>query len=301
MSGITNTSQFGKALWPGIEAWYGKAYDEHKTEYTDLFDKHTTNQHYTEDVGIVGMGLAKVKAEGAPVEYEGERQGYVTRYTPVEYALGFIITEIMMEDDLYNVVGEKRAKGLAFSMRQTKEIVGANVYNRAFTAGYTGGDGVVLCSASHPNVSGGTWSNIASADLSELALENACIAIGKWTNDKGLKIAVRPKSLHIPIDLEFEAHRILKSTLRAGTADNDLNALYSMGKFQDVRANHYFTDVDAWFIRTDVQDGMKYVERRADYFKMDEDFDTSNAKYKSAGRYTFGWTDPRAVYGSAGV
>jgi hypothetical protein len=301
MTGITNTAAFGKALWPGIESWYGKAYSEFPVEYTDLFEKHSTNQHFVEDVGIVGMGLAKVKAEGAPVEYEGEQQGFVTRYTPVEYALGFIITEIMMEDDLYNVVGEKRSKGLAFSMRQTKEIVGANVYNRAFDSNYTGGDGVELCSASHVNKSGGTWDNLASADLSELALENACIDIGKWTNDKGLKIAVRPKSLHIPIDLEFEANRILKSTLRAGTSDNDMNALYSMGKFQDIRANHYFTDVDAWFIRTDIQDGMKYVERRADYFKMDEDFDTSNAKYKSAGRYTFGWTDPRAIYGSAGV
>jgi len=298
---ITNTAAFGKALWPGIEAWYGKAYNEFKTEYTALFDKHSTNQHFTEDVGVVGLGLAKVKTEGSPVEYDGETQGFVTRYTPVEYALGFVITEIMMEDDLYNVVGEKRSKGLAFSMRQTKETVGANIYNRAFDNNYTGGDGLELCSALHINKSGGTWDNLAATDLSELALEQACIDIGKWTDDIGKKIAVRAKSLHIPIDLEFEAHRILKSTLRVGTADNDLNALYSMGKFQDIQPNHYFTDTDAWFIRTDIQDGMKYVERRADYFKMDEDFDTSNAKYKSAGRYVFGWTDPRAIYGSAGV
>jgi hypothetical protein len=184
-------------------------------------------------------------------------------------------------------------------MRQTKEIVAANVYNRAFNSSYVGGDGLELCSTAHVNVSGGTWSNDVSSDLSELALEAACIAIGKWTDDKGLKIKVTPQSLHIPIDLEFEAQRILKSEHRVGTADNDLNALKSLGKFQNgAVASHYFTDTNNWFIRTDVADGMKYMERRSDYFKMDDDFDTSNAKYKSAGRYVFGWTDPRAIYGS---
>ena len=299
MTGIVNTGSFGKALWPGINTWYGKKYDEYPVEYTSLYDHNNTRRHYEEDVGTVGLGLAKVKSEGAPVEYEGERQGFITRYVPVEYALGFIITEIMYEDDLYGIVGQKRSEALAFSMRQTKEIVGANVYNRAFTSGYVGGDGVTLCNASHPNISGGTWSNTASADLSELALEQACIAISKWTDDKGLKIKVTPKSLHIPVELEFNACRILKSDGRVGTADNDLNALKSLGKFQNgAISSNYFTDANNWFIRTDVSDGMKYMERRGDYFKMEDEFDTSNAKYKSAGRYVFGWTDPRAVYGS---
>lgn len=302
MSGIINTSAFGKALWPGINAWYGKAYNEYPEEYKALFDTYQSGKAFEEDVGIVSFGLAKAKAEGASVQYEGERQGFITRYTPVEYALGFIITEIMMEDDQYAIVGERRAKGLAFSMRQTKETVAANVYNRAFNSSYTGGDGVSMINASHPNVSGGTGDNLQAADLSELALEQACIDIAKFTNDKGLKIAVMPDKLIVPVDLVFEAERILKSNQRTGTADNDINALNSMGKFSEgAMVNHYLTDVDAWFIRTNAPDGLKHFERRADYFKMDEDFDTSNAKYKAAGRYAFGWTDWRGIYGSAGV
>ena len=302
MTGITNTSAFGKALWPGINKWYGKAYNEFNVEYTDLFETFKTSRHFEEEIGVVSFGLAKRKAEGAPVEYEGESQGYITRYEPDEYALGFIITEIMMEDDLYGVAGERKSKGLAFSMRQTKEIVGANVYNRAFNSSYVGGDGSALCASAHANKSGGTWSNLATTAISELALEQAVIAMGKWTNDKGMKISVTPECIIIPVDLQFDVKRILGSELRPFTSDNELNALKSMGNFpKGVKVNHYLTDTDAWFIRTNVADGMKYFERRADYFKMDEDFDTSNAKYKAAGRYTFGWTDPRGMYGSAGV
>ena len=302
MSGIISTSSFGKALWPGINSWYGKAYGEYPVQHTDLFDTFKTSRAFEEDVGTSGLGLAKVTGEGEAVQYEGERQGFITRYTPQQYTLGFIITEIMMEDDLYAVVGEKKAKALAFSMRQTKEINGANVYNRAFNSSYVGGDGVELCSASHPNVSGGTWSNLASSDMSEAALEQACIDISRWENDKGLKIAVMPRSLHISPDLAFDVHRILESVQRSGTADNDANALNNMGKFPGgVKVNHYFTDTDAWFIRNQVQDGMKHWERRADTFAMEDDFDTSNAKFKASARYAFGWTDPRAVYGSAGV
>lgn len=302
MSGIINTSSWGKALWPGINSWYGAAYAEHREQCKDLFDTTSTNRAFEEDVGSVGFGLAKVKAEGSGIEYSGSQQGFITRYTPIEYALGFIITEIMYEDDLYGVAGKRGAKSLAFSMRQTKEIVAANVYNRAFNATYVGGDGVSMINAAHPNFSGGTWSNLQSADFSELALEQALIDISKYTDDKGLKIAVMAESLHLPVDLVFDAERILKSNQRVGTANNDINALNSMGKFsRGAIANNYFTDTDAWFIRTNVQDGMKHMERRADYFKMDEDFDTSNAKYKAAGRYSFGWTDARGIYGSSGV
>ncbi len=299
---IVTSSAFGKALWPGINAWYQQAYSEYPVEYTALFDTFKMSKAFEEDVGYAGLGLAKETGEGEPVQYEGHRQGFITRYTPQQFTLGFIITEIAMEDDLYNVVGEKKAKGLAFSMRQTKEIVGANVYNRAFNGSYVGGDGVSLCNASHPLIKGGTLSNTTATDLSETALEQACINISKWTDEAGMKIAVMPRTLIIPVDLQFEAHRILDSDLRVATADNDTNALKDMGMFPGgIVVNHYFTDTNAWFIRNQVQDGLKYWERRADTFKMEDDFDTSNAKFKATARYAFGWTDWRSIYGSSGA
>lgn len=300
---ITTTSSFAKALWPGVNAWYGKEYNEFEVEYTQLFDKYTSNRNFEEDVGITSFGLAIVKPEGSSISYDSERQGFTTRYTHLVYALGFIITREIMEDDLYDVVGQKKAQGLAFSMRQTKEVIAANVYNRAFNSSYTGGDGVSLINASHPNVAGGTWSNqiATAADLSEAALEQAVIDLSAYTNDRGLRIAVKPQTLVIPYNLMFEAQRILKSTGRPGTDNNDLNALNNMGMFKDLAVNHYLTDTDAWFIRTNVKDGMKYFERRGDEFNMDNDFDTENAKFKATARYSFGWTDPRALYGSAGA
>lgn len=303
MSGVINSSNFAKALWPGVNAWYGKAYDEYPVEYTKLFETHKSRKAFEEDVGITSFGLANIKGEGAPIQYDAERQTFVTRYSHVVYALGFAITREAFEDDQYDIVGQKKAQGLAFSMRQTKEIVAANVYNRAFNSSYTGGDGVSLLNASHPMFAGGTFSNIlaTASDLSEAALEQACINIADFTNDRGLKIAVRPKSLIIPKELMFEASRILKAEKRPGSDSNDPNVLKMMGLIPEVIVNHYLTDTDAWFIRTDVQDGLKYWERRADEFGMDEDFDTENAKYKATARYSFGWTDPRAIFGSAGA
>jgi len=219
------------------------------------------------------------------------------------YALGFIITREMMEDDQYDVVGQRKAQGLAFSMRQTKEVLGANVYNRAFNSAYTGGDGVELISASHANIKGGTWSNkiATAADLSEASLEQACIDIAGFTNDAGLLIAVRPEALIIPRQLVFETKRILGSSGRVGTDNNDLNAIKDMGLIPKVVVNHYLADPDAWFIRTNVPHGMKYFERRGDQFDMDNDWDTENAKFKATARYSFGWTDPRGLYGSQGA
>lgn len=300
---VINTGSFAKALWPGVNAWYGKAYDEFPVEYTSLFDKHSSRKAWEEDVGISSFGLAVQKPEGAAVSYDSEKQGFVSRYQHVVYALGFVITREMMEDDQYDVVGQRKATGLAFSMRQTKEIIGANVYNRAFSGSYTGGDGVSLVSASHANVAGGTWSNTlaTAADLSEASLEQACIDIAGFTNDRGLLIAVRPETLVIPRQLMFEAKRILGTEGRVGTDLNDLNALKTLGIIPKVVTNHYLTDADAWFIRTNVKDGMKYFERRADSFEMDNDFDTENAKFKATARYSFGWTDPRGIYGSAGA
>jgi hypothetical protein len=300
---VINSGSFAKALWPGVNAWYGKAYGEYETEWPKLFEKNTSTRAFEEDVGVSSFGLALVKPEGSGITYDSERQGFTTRYQHVVYALGFIITREMMEDDLYDIVGQKKAKGLAMSMRQTKEVVGANVYNRAFNASYTGGDGVSLVNASHPNVAGGTWSNQigVAADLSEAALEQAVIDIAAFTNDRGLLINVKPKTLIIPRSLPFEAKRILETVGRHGTNNNDLNALKDMGMIPSVVMNHYLTDQDAWFIRTNVGDGMKYFERRADEFDMDNDWDTENAKFKATARYSFGWTDPRGIYGSAGA
>lgn len=300
---IINSGSFAKALWPGVNAWYGKAYDEYGVEYDKLFEKNTSTRAFEEDVGISSFGLAVQKPEGASITYDGERQGFITRYQHVVFALGFIITREIMEDDMYDVVGQRKAQGLAFSMRQTKEIVGANVYNRAFNGTYVGGDGVSMINAAHPNIKGGTWSNTltTAADLSEAALEQACIDIAGFTNDAGLLIAVRPKSLVIPRQQIYEAKRILGTDGRVGTDNNDLNALKTMGAVPEVITNHYLTDVDAWFIRTDVANGMKYFERRADAFDMDNDFDTENAKFKATSRYSFGWTDPRGIYGSPGA
>ena len=299
-----NTGSFSKALWPGVNAWYGKEYNEFKVEWTELFDQFTSRKAFEEDVGVSSFGLAQVKPEGQAVQYDTEVQAFITRYTHIVYALGFIVTQEAFDDDLYDVVAERRARGLAFSMRQTKETVGANVYNRAFTTGYTGGDGAVLGSSSHSNAIGGTWSNILStaANLSEAALEQACIDIAKWTNDRGLRINVIPQKLVIPVDLQFDADRILKNPNRPGTAERDINALVKQGRFPGGTVmNHYLTSTTAWFIKTDVRDGMKYFSRKDDAFAEDNDFDTENAKFKASGRYSFGWTDPRAVYATPGV
>lgn len=216
----------------------------------------------------------------------------------------------MFEDDQYDVVGQKKAQALARSMRQTKEIVGANVYNRAFSSSYVGGDGSSLVasaggggSSTHANVAGGTFTNGVSvaADLSEAVLEQASIDIAAMRDDRGLLIAAKPRKLVIPAALQFEAKRILGSDGRVGTDNNDLNAIKTMGIIPEIVVNHYLTDNDAWFILTDVKNGLKYFERRGDNFDMDNDWDTENAKYKATARYSFGWTDPRSIYGSPGA
>lgn len=298
------TGNFAKVLWPGVNSFYGIAYKEHNTEYTDIFETRSSRKSYEEIVGTSGLGLAAVKPEGEPVAYDNMRQGYTNRFTNITYGLGFIVTREMVDDDLYDVIMQQRARGLAQSMRKTKETVGANILNNATSGSYLGGDGVSLLSSAHPNVAGGTWSNQlgTAADLSEAALEQACIDMGNWEDDRGLKIAAMPKRLIINVNDQFNAERILMTDLRVGTADNDLNAIKSMGKIpQGFRVNHYLTDTDAWFLTTDVPDGLIHFERRADDFTMDNDFDTENAKYKATGRYTFGWADPRGVFGSIGA
>jgi len=305
MSGVITSSSFAKLLWPGLNAIYGKAYNDYPVEWDKLFEKNSSDKAYEEDVGLSPFGLAVVKPEGSPIQYDTERQGFTTRYNHLVYALGFIITREIYEDDQYGKVGAQKAKALARSLRQTKEIVAANVYNRAFTAGYTGGDGIVLCSTAHLNVAGGTYSNkmATDADISEAALEQAVIDIAGYRDDRGLLIAAKPDKLVIPYQLQFEVKRILGADGRVGTDLNDPNVLKEMGLFNQVIANHYLssTGTDDWFILTNIKDGMKYFERRGDQFEMDNDFDTENAKFKATARYSFGWSDPRGIYGSQGA
>lgn len=304
MAGVIMTSNHPKALWPGVKAWWGKQYNDHKTEWTDLFDSYTSDKAYEEDVQIVGFGLVPVKNQGSAVTYDSEIQGPVTRYTHVAYALGYIVTHEELKDDLYTEVSMTRASSLARGFRQTKERVGAGIYNRGFDGAYTGGDGVALFSTVHPNTSGGTYSNRLSvdADLSEAALEDMLIQIMNATDDRGLLINLMAKSLHVSTSNWFNANRILKSTYQTETANNDINVLYATNALpMGIKMNHYFTDADAWFVRTDCPNGLKYYEREAMVFDQDNDFDTMNAKAKGYERYSFGWTDPRAVFGSAGA
>ena len=303
MSGVITSSSFAKLLWPGLNSIYGKEYADYPVEWDKLFEKNSSDRAYEEDLGLSSFGLAAVKNEGAPIQYDTERQGFTSRYNHVVYALGFIVTREIFEDDQYGKVGAQKAKALARSMRQTKEIVGANIYNRAFDSTYKGGDGVQLLSNAHPNVAGGVFTNViaTAADLSEAALEQAVIDIAGFRDDRGLLIAARPEKLVIPYQQTFEVKRILGADGRVGTDLNDPNVLKDMGLFSNVVINHYLTDPDAWFIQTSIKDGLKYFERRGDQFEMDNDFDTENAKFKATARYSFGWSDPRAIYGSAGA
>lgn len=305
---IINKAAFAKALWPGIQAWYGKEYSQHEEFYKKMFDTSSSEKAFEEDVSISSFGLAPQKPEGQAVSYDTEQQGFITRFTHITYGLGFIVTDEAIEDDQYMVIAENRARALAFSMRTTKEIVAADIYNRAFTGGPTYGDGVSLLNSAHPNVAGGTWSNILAtpSDLNEAALEQACIDIMRFKNDRGLNIAVLPSTLIVSPDDAFNAMRILQSPLQSHTANNALNALKASGKFLgEVVVNPYLAvpsgGLVPWFVRTNVPNGMKHLERRPDSFTEDNDFDTDNLKYKATARYSFGATDPRGLFGSPGA
>ena len=253
MSTIT-TGSFAKDLWPGVNAWYGMRYDEYPVEHLDIFDRQQSNLAFEEEVQMTGFGLAPIKPEGTPITFEGTEQGFIDRYTHITYGLGFVITRELWEDGLAATVALRRAEALAFSIRQTIETVAANILNRAFDSNFVYGDGVELCSLLHPNTTGGTWANelAVAADLSEASLEQACIDISQFKSDKGLQIAVRPTKLIIPVQLVFEAERILKSDLRvadpaaATNVYNDINALKSSGAIpMGYCVNHYLTDEDA--------------------------------------------------------
>ena len=303
MAGIITTASHPKALWPGIKAWWGQVYDEHKEEYSQLFDSDTSSMNYEEDVQLTGFGLAPVKSEGSGVSYDSEIQGFTTRYTHIAYALGYIVTKEELDDNLYEQVSRRRAAALAMSFRQTKENVGANIYNRAFNATYLGGDGVALASTVHPNTSGGTFANKPSvdADLSEASLEDALTAIMGFQNDRGLLINVMPRSLIVARQNFWNANRILKSAYTPTTANNAVNVLVATNALPEgIVMNHYLSSPNAWFVRTNIQNGLKYYSRVGIQFDQDNDFDTMNAKAKGYERYSFGWTDPRAIFGVNG-
>jgi len=305
-----STGNFAKALQEGVEGWYGLSYNEYAEQCKEVFETRTSRKAFEEIVGTSGLGMAAVKPEGGSVAYDTMQQGFTSRFSHITYGLGFIITKEMFDDDLYDVVAEARSKALAKSMRITKETVAANIFNRATNTSYTYGDNSTLLasaaagSATHPHVKGGTYTNSPAAltDFSEAALEDACIALGKFEDDAGLRIALKPKKLLVPVDLQFEAERVLNTDLRVASADNDLNAIKSLGKVPGgFTVNNYLTDVDAWFLITDCTDGLIHFERRADDFTMDNDHNTDNAMFKATGRYSFGAADSgRSVYGSVG-
>jgi hypothetical protein len=300
-----STGNHPKALWPGVYKWTHMKYNEHPLEVAEIFGAMQSSvKKYEETVEATGFGLAPVKAEGAATTYDSHSQGPTSRYLHVAYSLGYIVTREELDDNQYAELARNRSTALAFSFRQTKETVGANVLNRGFDSAYTGGDGKSLFATDHPIYGGGTQSNelAVAADLSEAALEDLMIQIAQAQNNRGLPIAIKAQKLIVHPSNMFEAHRIMYSTLQPGTANNDVNAVRSMGVIPGgVAVNHYLTNEDAWFIKTDVPNGLMGFQRTGFEFSRDNDFDTSNAKAKAYERYTFGWSDWRGMFASEGA
>lgn len=296
-----NTGNIAKLLAPGLNAIWGE-YKDHAMEFKDLFDTQSSEKAYEEDQLMPGLGLAPIKAQGAATAYDTLSQGITSRYTHVAYSLGFVITREAIADNQYKGKALKAMKMLARSFRQTKETVAANVYNRAHTSGYTGGDGSLLCVTNHSTLAGSQSNRLTTAaDMSESSIEDLCIVMGNAVDERGLKIKLMPKALIYPTALRFDAARILKSVGQNDSANNAINALRSEGLFQDGgKMNHYLDDTDAFFIRSDAEQGMVHFEREAPEFGQDNDFDTSNLKYKGYERNSFGWTDFRGVYSNGG-
>ena len=302
--GVINTGSHPKALWPGVKAFWGQVYNQYPDEYVDLFDVQNSSQAYEELVQITGFGLAPVKSEGGSGAYDTETQGFTVRSTHIAYALGYKVTYEELRDNLYAQIARNRAQANAFSMRQTVENLAAAVYNDAFTGSvFLYPDGQSLVSTAHVNVTGGTFSNRLSpdADLSEVALEDIHIQIMAMQTDRGLKIAGMPESLHIAPQEWYNANRILKSINQSGTANNDLNILRSTNAYpKGIKMNHYLTAPKAWFVRTNIPQGMIMFWREQPDFMQDNDFDTKNAKAMSYMRLSFTCGDPRGVFGSNG-
>lgn len=296
-------AQLLKELLPGLNALFGLEYERYGEEWKELFEVESSDRSFEEEQKLSGFGAAPVKNEGSAIAYDTAQEAWSTRYTHETIALGFSLTEEAVEDNLYDSLSARYTKALARAMSYTKEVKGANILNNGFNSNYAGGDGVELFSNAHPLVNGGTLSNIPSTptDLNETSLENAVIQISLWTDERGLLIAAKPKKLVIPPALQFVATRLLETQLRVGTTDNDVNAIVNNGSIPGgYSINHFLTDTNAWFLQTDVPNGMKHFVRSALATSMDSDFDTGNARYKARERYSFGWSDPLSMYGSQG-
>lgn len=303
-AGTINTGTHPKLLWPGVHATWGQMWAEHTPEYTDLYEILDSNKAYEEDLELTGFGLAPIKAQGAPISFDSEVQGAVTRYQHIAYALGYIVTYEELRDNLYEIVSNRRAKANAFSMSQTIENIAAFLYNNAFATTYfTTGDGAALVSAAHVNPTGGTYSNAMSpaADLSEASLEDLTIQIMGAQTARGLLVNIMPESLHIGRQEWYNANRILKSVLQSSSASNNVNVLKATNAFpKGIKLNHYFSSAHAFFIRTNCPNGMQLFWRDEPSFDQDNDFDTKNAKAASYMRLSVGCTDPRSIFGSNG-
>jgi hypothetical protein len=296
-------AQLLKELLPGLNALFGLQYATYGEEHKEIYETEKSERSFEEETKLSGFSAAPVKNEGSAIAYDNAQEAFTARYNHETIALGFSITEEAVEDNLYDSLSARYTKGLARAMAYTKQVKAASVLNNGFSAAYPGGDGVALFSTAHPLVSGGTNSNRPStnSDLNETSLENAVIQIAAWTDERGLLIAAKPKKLIVPPALQFVATRLLETSLRVGTTDNDINALKNNGSIPDgYTINHYLTDTTGWFLTTDVPNGLKHFERMALSTSMDGDFDTGNVRYKARERYSFGWSDPLGVFGSPG-
>jgi hypothetical protein len=299
-------AQLLKELLPGLNALFGMEYARYGEEHKEIYETETSERSFEEETKLSGFSAAPVKNEGSAIAYDNGQEAWTARYNHETIALGFSLTEEAIEDNLYDSLSARYTKALARAMAYTKQVKSAAVLNNGFTnsAQYYGGDGVPLFSASHPLVGGGTNSNIPStpADLNETSLENAVIQIAAWTDERGLLIAAKPRKLVVPPSLQFVATRLLETELRVGTADNDINALKNNGSIPEgYTINHFLTDNNAWFLTTDVPNGMKHFVRTPLSQSMDGDFDTGNVRYKARERYSFGWSDPLGMFGSQGA
>ena len=298
-------SQLAKELEPGLHALFGLEYSRWEQEHAQIFTAENSSRAFEEEVLLTGFKGAVAKAEGSAVSYDTSSELWTARYTHETVALAFSITEEAVEDNLYDTLSKRYTAALARSMAYTKQVKGANVLNNGFSSSYPGGDAKALLTTDHPSLEAGDLANEPStaADLSESSLESACISIGGFVDDRNIPVAVQPRKLVIPKDSAFVAQRILKSELRVGTADNDINAMRSMNIFPEgYTVNHYLTDTDAWFILTDLGgSGLKMFQRRPLKTAMEPDFETGNMRFKASERYSFGWSDWRAIFGSPGA
>ena len=297
-------SQQLKELLPGLNALFGLEYKKYEEEHREIFETENSERSFEEETKLSGFGTAPVKSEGAAIAYDNAQEAWTARYNHETIALGFAITEEALEDNLYDSLSARYTKALARAMAYTKQVKAANILNNGFSSTYTGGDGVELFSTLHPLVSGGVNSNEPStaADLNETSLEAAVIQIAAWTDERGLLIAAKPRKLIVPPSLMFVATRLLETELRVGTADNDINAIKNNGSIPGgYTVNNFLTDNNAWFLTTDVPNGLKHFVRTPLATSMDGDFDTGNVRYKARERYSFGWSDPLGVFGSPGA